>query len=401
MNLALLLPAALAALAALALPLLIHLARRSEQRPTDFAALRWLRQKPKPRHRIRFDEWPLLLLRLLLLALLALWLAQPVLYGSADRAHRVAVVPGGDAAALREAGLPADARWLWLAPGFPDFKDAPPPHAQPISSLLRQLDAELPADAALTVFVPAEIGGTDAQRPRLSRAVDWRVVAGTMPAQNPVPSPPLALSVRYSDQHASALRYLRAAAAAWRAPAAEPPPAAAPDSMVMPASTGISIAPAGQPIAAGARQLIWLAPGPLPAEIQRWIDGGGTALVDAQTTFAPVATMMPLWRGDDGAVLAEGAASGRGRLLRLTRALQPQAMPQLLEPDFPRRLRALFEPEPLPPGRVDAAAHAPLTGAAAYPQPPRDLQPWLALLIALLFAGERWLATRPRRAATP
>ena len=64
MNLALLLPAGLAALAAVLLPLLIHLARRSEQRPTVFAALQWLRRKPKPRHRIRFDEWPLLLVRL-------------------------------------------------------------------------------------------------------------------------------------------------------------------------------------------------------------------------------------------------------------------------------------------------------------------------------------------------
>ena len=56
MSLAFLLPAGLAALAALVVPLLLHLARRYEQTPTDFAALRWLRQKPKPRHRIRFDE---------------------------------------------------------------------------------------------------------------------------------------------------------------------------------------------------------------------------------------------------------------------------------------------------------------------------------------------------------
>src|SRR5690606_9148841 len=79
MSLALLLPAALAALGALLLPLLVHLARRSEQRPTDFAALRWLRRKPRPRRRIRFDERWLLALRLLLLALIALWLARPVL----------------------------------------------------------------------------------------------------------------------------------------------------------------------------------------------------------------------------------------------------------------------------------------------------------------------------------
>src|SRR5690606_38671272 len=42
MNPLLLLPAGLTALTALALPLLIHLARRQQQRPTVFAALRWL-----------------------------------------------------------------------------------------------------------------------------------------------------------------------------------------------------------------------------------------------------------------------------------------------------------------------------------------------------------------------
>ena len=47
----LLLPLGLAALGTILVPLLLHLARRTEQRPTDFAALRWLRQKPRPRHR--------------------------------------------------------------------------------------------------------------------------------------------------------------------------------------------------------------------------------------------------------------------------------------------------------------------------------------------------------------
>ncbi len=75
MGLSLLFPLGLAALAAWLLPLLIHLARRQESRLTEFAALRWLRAQPRPRQRIRVDEWPLLLLRLLLLALLALLLA--------------------------------------------------------------------------------------------------------------------------------------------------------------------------------------------------------------------------------------------------------------------------------------------------------------------------------------
>ncbi|PBS16923.1 hypothetical protein CMZ81_01460, partial [Lysobacteraceae bacterium NML93-0793] len=79
MSVGLLAPLGLAALAAWLLPLLLHLARRDATRPTPFAALRFLREKPRPRRRLRFDDWPLLLVRLALLALLALWLAWPVL----------------------------------------------------------------------------------------------------------------------------------------------------------------------------------------------------------------------------------------------------------------------------------------------------------------------------------
>lgn len=53
MSMGLLFPAALAALAALIIPLILHIARKSEQLPTDFAALRWLRSRPKPRSRLR------------------------------------------------------------------------------------------------------------------------------------------------------------------------------------------------------------------------------------------------------------------------------------------------------------------------------------------------------------
>ena len=63
MSLAWLYPAGFAALATLLLPLLIHLARRDQQAPLDFAALRWLRNDPRPRRRLRFDERLLLVLR--------------------------------------------------------------------------------------------------------------------------------------------------------------------------------------------------------------------------------------------------------------------------------------------------------------------------------------------------
>lgn len=87
MNLAFLAPAALAALAALLVPLLIHLQRRPEQRVVEFAALRWLSERVRPRQRLRLTEWLLLLLRLLLVAALALWLAQPVWLAYLPRAR--------------------------------------------------------------------------------------------------------------------------------------------------------------------------------------------------------------------------------------------------------------------------------------------------------------------------
>ena len=101
----LLLPGALAALAAILIPLVIHIARRTEERPIEFAALRWLRQKPRPKSRLQFDERLLLAARMLLLILLALWLAAPVLFGAGGTAPYVAVAPGVD---MSRAGVVAD-----------------------------------------------------------------------------------------------------------------------------------------------------------------------------------------------------------------------------------------------------------------------------------------------------
>jgi hypothetical protein len=395
-NLALLLPAALAALAALLLPLLIHLARRSEQRPTVFAALQWLRQKPKPRQRIRFDEWPLLIVRLLLLILLALLLARPVLFGAASEDPWVAVVPGVDLQRARASQAPANARWHWLAPGFPALDAAPRDVAASttrasVTSLLRELDASLPPGTALTVLVPAQLDGVDGQRPVLSRRVGWRVLPGAMPKPpmaSAAPASTPTLSVRYAPQREASLRYLRATHAAWQTPASTTPAVQ-------------DIAPATQAPAAKSRHLVWLAPGPVPQAVVDWVRAGGVVLLDAQATLPEMPTMVALWRNADGVTLVEGGAYGSGRLMRLTKALAPQEMPGLLDGDFPRRLRGLFEPSPSAPAQVYAADHAPAMGGAVFALPPRDLQPWLLALIALLFLVERWMASGPRHRVAP
>ncbi|MEG3183248.1 BatA domain-containing protein [Novilysobacter erysipheiresistens] len=399
MTVSLLLPIGLSALAALLLPLLVHLARRSEQRLVVFAALRWLQAKAQPQRKHRFDEILLLVLRLLLLAALALLLAGPVLFGRPDRTARVLVAPGVDAAAVRDRIGADDARWHWAAPGFPVIDedhtrapDRPPADAPSFSSLLREMDATLPAGTPLTVLVPPVLVGADAERPRLSRRVEWRIVSadGRAAIEPPVPSTTAipTLMVRHAPERADSLRYLRAAGAAWLV-AREDKAAANP---VAP----VTIAPASTPLDPDQPHLVWLVPGPLPNAVREWIAAGGEALLDADTVAPELAEAAVVWRGPDSP-LARAARLGRGRIMQLQHELRPAAMPVLLEPDFPIQLQRLFTEPPPAPTRVEAAAHAPRMGLAAYPETPRPLAPWLAVLVALLFLLERWVANGPRR----
>src|SRR5690606_19555162 len=336
MTPALLLPAALAALGALLLPLLIHLARRSQRRPTVFAALRWLRSEARPQRRIRLEELLLLALRLLLIALLALWLARPVLVGEQAAQHVVAAVPGVDADAAQALAAGTEVPARWLAPGFPELGLPPPDGPVPVASLLRDLDAQLPEGATLTVAVPGRLEGMDAQRPVLSRPVEWRVLAGAMAVPAPPEATPPALQVRYGEDQAQALRYLRAAALSWYEAGGMPDDA-------------FEAGPDESPVHGDGSHLLWLAAGEVPAAVIEWVQAGGVALLDAAADAQFPETRTTPWRDARGEALVEGGALGRGRLMRFTRPLQPALMPELLEAEFPVRLReVLAEPAPAP-----------------------------------------------------
>jgi hypothetical protein len=375
----LLAPLGLAALAALVLPLLIHLRRRTEEVPVDFAALRWLDPRPKPRRKLRFDELLLLALRLLLVALLALLLAQPALLGWEDKRPRMLVAPGVDAAAVRAiAGPDADVRWI--APGFPALEGAGPEEPAQAASLIREFDSELPPGVPLTVVVPPVLGGVDAAPLRLTRRVKWQIVEGaarTVPPASPV-SP--ALAVRHAAGAEGPVRYLRAAAQAW----SEQPR--------FTASTGSDLPPRDH-------VLVWLTPGPVPPKVTDWVSAGGTAVLSEAAQVAMPDTTTALWRDAFGNTLVEGAPLGAGRLLRFTRPLVPAAMPELVSAEFPTRLRDLITPPAPPPARVASAAFTPSAGVRPFPLAPRELSSWLGLLIALIFLTERLLAMRPKRFA--
>lgn len=374
MNPLLLAPLGLAALAALLVPLIIHLRRRTEQIPTDFAALRWLDPRPRPRQRIRFDEWPLLIARLLLVALLALLLAGPALLGVKDDRPRVLIAPGVDPAPFIREGTEAH----WLAPGFPAADAAVPAGAIPLASLIRQFDAELPPGVPLTIVVPQVIAGADADRLQLTRRVRWQIVPGAMPAPKVATTGAPSLSIRHTAGRDGGARYLRAAAVAWgTAPTFE--------------------AAASDRLPPRDRLLVWLRPGSVPDAVAGWIDAGGTALLGADAGFTMPGGTTTLWRDAAGATLIEGGTLGRGRVLRFTRALTPQVVPALLEPTFAGDLRKAITPAPPAPMKVLAEDYVPMAGVAAYSRPPLPLAPWLAVLIAALLLVERWLATSPRR----
>jgi hypothetical protein len=406
----LLLPAGLLALAGVLVPLLIHLIRRSEMLVSDFAALRWLAAKARPRRRLRFDERLLLAVRLLLIASIAALLAQPTLTGWPAARDWLLVVPGVAVADLPTPDSEREVERRWLAPGLLPLS-APTPAAGPTSSLLRELDATLAPDSGITVLVPVELAGLDGERPRLSRAVDWRVLdtdagaAPDTPAARPFGADALSLWLAFAPERAAELRYLRAAAAS-SAPAsvhtgvdaAEADFAA--DSQGLAISGEIALPDALDTVdwpAFGADWLIWLSDDPLPSAVTDWVAAGGQVLRIGTALDAANGEPVTLWRGTHPTRALRASALGSGRVLALNAPLTPERLPELLDPGFPNLLRSwLAEAGPMP-SLAPAESHAPDVGLPAYPPPARGLSEWLAVLIALLFLVERWLASAPGR----
>lgn len=387
MSLALLLPGALAALAALGIPLLIHLVRRAERRPVDFAALRWIRARQRPQRRLVFEERSLLTVRLLLLALLALVLAEPVLENRLEARDWVVVVPGVDLAAARAQPTPHDADWRWLAPGFPRLDESTPP-APPVASLLRELDARLPPGTRLVVMTPPVLAGLDGERVALGREVDWREVRAAFPAPAIEIVAPPRLAVRHDDDSEIGARYLAASARAW---ATDDTTRRAPD-----------IAASERLPDADVDTLAWLRPGNVPAQVIEWAQDGRTLVVTPGTKIMDTDTEgeVPALRASDRAVRATSEALGDGRLIRMQQPLHPDAMPDLLDPGFPARLRALLQAPPAPaaaPAMTQRPRRAAAGSSGEYLADVRPLRSWLALLVVLLLLVERILATRTRR----
>lgn len=367
----LLFPLGLAALAAGLLPLLIHLARRHPYTPLDFAALRWLRAQIRPRQRIRLDDWPLLLVRLLLLAALAILLARPALTGPAPAPIAWTVVaPGLDATALR--GTAEAGNWHWLAPGFPAIDQAPPASSASLPSLLRELDAQLPAGTALTVHVPDPLPGLDGARLQLSRDVQWHTQP--MPVTPPQTAAALPQLRAHGEASATAQHWLNALRRAWGVQATLAP-------------LSVDALPERGEIG------VWSRSDALPANWQAWLRDGGRVI----TAGMPAADARILLRDAEGAPLLWQQRVGHGYLLALPGDWNTTSNAALRDPNLPRALLLALQP-PTAPRLGDARDQAPQRAALPAATPPlREPTPWLLLAIVLLFALERWMASSARR----
>jgi len=376
-------PMGLVALAALLLPVLIHFVRRPEEQVVDFAALRWISQRTKPRRRLRLRERVLLVLRLLLIAALSAILASPYWRGHGhEGAAWVAVVPGVNPDAARAAVGAPDAQWHWLVPGFPALASVPKSPGSNPASLARELDVALPPATQLTLVVPATLTGMDAERLAPSHTVNWQVLPGIgpTPESSAAAALPPHLSLRADIGADREARVVRALVKSW-------------DAGGIPVT--LDVAGKNVPPAADTDWLFWLG-GTLPAPIRDWARRGGTVLASGQ----PAGEGVPVIVDGSGQTIVTESAEGRGRLLLMGTAMTPEAQPSVGEPDFPRRLRAVLAGPAAPPDRASAVALAPGRGNGLPTGPRRPLDAALGLLAAGLFLLERLWATRPGRHAT-
>ncbi|TXK62106.1 hypothetical protein FU658_09685 [Alkalisalibacterium limincola] len=259
------------------------------------------------------------------------------------------------------------------------------------ASLLRELDAMLPAQARLTVVVPGRLHGLDGARLALGREVQWIVsdpASDQEAGRAATPPHGPSLAVRYPAGREETVRYLAATVAAWQLHA--------------PGTAIADIAREEALPAASNDVLAWLHPGALPEAVQAWVAGGRTLIIEPDAAReAGGDAALALWRSPDGDVLALARRSGAGRIVELTRPLTPEALPQLLDPGFPQALLQVLEPGAMPaaaPASAHAPLHSPQAGSGAgFGADRSPLLPWLALAIAAVFLVERLLASRASR----
>ena len=383
-------PLWLLGIAAVAVPIAIHLRSERAGRVVRVGSVRWLDGTPTawaPSRKVR--QVPLLLLRCAVLVALSLALARPYLQVTNGEtwvlvAPEVASRVSLDS--LRRAGTVR-----LLAAGLPSITRIPTNlTALPtdVWSLLREADAAAPTGVRLVVVAPGTVAHLRGVRPELSHAVEYVAVTSDSggPAERRNGGP---VTIYFERGREDDGRYL---ALAFRAAAAAHDVADA-----------VSVVPATASLPDAATPWVaWLGASP-PDALRRWLEQGANVITDGDTS-AMAAGDRVVWRGAAGGPLLVA----RGLHYRLRGRFHPFTLPPVLQPDFADWVDTLWAPGALrvaaPMLPISARQRTPLSssgsGAASLserdPEAGRRAALTLLLLATLLLGVERAIVSRER-----
>ncbi|WP_078082774.1 BatA domain-containing protein [Microbulbifer mangrovi] len=371
---------------ALAIPLLIHLIRRSRPREITFAAAQWLLPRQQ-RHWNRFvlRDRLLLLLRLLLVTLLALLLAQPLLKSDTEAQENVLLVDPRIQAAELDDFLqrhPELQQVFWLQ-SAPREVSAPRPEPQDNWRVLSRLSTNGTFRRAHILLLDTE-NPSGHQSLRVSPDWQWHRIEDT--AAPAVPDLPR-IAVAGDGP-------------AWLQPVME--------QLREQLGTGFSFTPltdinelAAHSTAntAQADWLIYDTAGPLPAALQTFVQQGGLLITGQGVQWDEVNKFTAL----DSQPAAEAASVGRGSWLRYTQDwhsapfYQRAALPELLWQQWSLQ-DWHFQFHSRSHWSIDSRPETPVPDSQVVRLRKIPLDRWLMLLIALLLLVERSIALSRREA---
>ncbi|HUL70986.1 MAG TPA: BatA domain-containing protein [Gemmatimonadales bacterium] len=375
----LLVPLGLLGLLALAVPIVAHLVSRRAGRVVKVGSIRWMHESPAYQSRsLKLHDLWLLLLRLAVVALLALALAGPywrhrpavagtnewVLIGP-DVARDSQYRPLIDSLArvgevhLLSPGLP---HWI---PGdaLPASTDLPALSALPALtdywSLLREAEQLAPPATRFSVVTSDNARYFRGERPRLKARVEWRLVSGSA-AQ----SASIADSVKTVELYAPATRRddARYLVAALQAAAQE----AGVRVRLLRRPPSSASAPAED--ASPSIWIIWLGGDPVPDGLKARVEAGATLLVDpADDSVETLESLLitgpslpaqahlfrrstrtlekneaALWTDEYGVPVLSVTRTGAGLVYRLRIRLHPDWTDLVMTPALPRLIGSLW-----------------------------------------------------------
>ncbi|WP_444929217.1 BatA domain-containing protein [Microbulbifer sp. SSSA002] len=366
---------------ALIIPVAIHLLRRSNPQQISFAALQWVQRYSQSRVRrpIVDNKW-LLLLRLLIVALLAGLLAQPLIKREIYPQEGVILVDprigAGEANTFIHNSLPQlvgeGYKVLWLSPETPSVTSPPPQNVdlwKTLSALSRRADLR-----RAHILLINNGGPASHQALRVSPHWQWHGLDKASKAPSPV-LPSIALMGN---------------APSWWAPVLEDWQSNMP---------GLSVHIQEQEETPNAEQADWLiytGPAPLPQVVLEFVTGGGLLITD--NSIPPTDNLN--FVAVDNSQSAQAASVGRGSWLRYESDWYSEAfyrradLPELLWQHWSGQDWALqhHNRSHWSGHRLPAEIGLPVADSEVENRRTEQLSPWIIAALLLLLAFERLIA---------